>query len=273
MKTALDELSALPGIADIKDTRRVPKGFFDAWERFRKAHGAWLDAVRPFVRGLDEASRAGEGDGAAACYDQPLGIGPVEALAIFRASRPFPDYPALAEQMGRLAERQHTLIQQRHKGKDPEKIRLWSKAAKEGRLAYAREKHRCPFLDPKRGKCRLGEARPLVCHAHHLAGAPEDLDPATAEYPRRVRAFNLLPPTSVQVKLRELDKRTTLAFSPFFFAGQLQALELAEGGLIQEVGEAPARLQQGGRIDSKVNRNRRTAKKYQKKKGRKKRKR
>lgn len=271
MKAALARLAALPGIADIKETKRVPRGFFEAFGAFRTAYDAWLDAVRPFVRGADDAHRAGEGDGSLACYEHPLGVGPVEALAIFRASRPFPDYPQLAEQMGRLAERQFTLIQQGHTGKDPEKIRLGSKAAREGRLAYVREKHVCPFLDTERRRCRLGEAKPLVCRMHHLAGTPEDLDPATEHYPRRVVAYNLRPPIGVQAKLTELDKRTTLAFSPFLFAGQLQALELAGGGLIQEVGEAPARMQQGGRIDSRVNRNRPTAKKFQKKKKKKKR--
>ena len=44
-----------------------------------------------------------------------------------------------------------------------------------------------------------------------------------------------------------------------------EGLQLAEGALIQEVGEAPIKMQQDGHVAQRANRNVRHAKKYQKK--------
>jgi len=68
----------------------------------------------------------------------------------------------------------------------------------------------------------------------------------------------------VQVLLTQLDKRMLLQNSPFLPAGVLQMLELGQGQVIQEVGEAPLRLQQDGSVAQRANRNVKHAKKFQK---------
>jgi hypothetical protein len=50
------------------------------------------------------------------------------------------------------------------------------------------------------------------------------------------------------------------------YASVLQLLQLGEGQMLQEVGEAPQRMQQDGRVAQKANRNVSHAKKFAKKK-------
>ena len=268
MAAAVADLAAMPGLADIRETRRVPRGFFAKVDELHRHHDAWVDVARKHLPIAGQAARAGQGDGCNACYAMPLGVGPVEALALYRQIRTWPDFPDVAQRMATQAEAQIELVQARHRGKDPEKIRLGSKAVREGRIEYARRKEPCALLDTKRRRCRAFEARPMICRMHLLAGAPEETDPARADWPAGVQAFNIRPPVKVQAALSQLDKRTVLQLAPFLAAGQLQILELAEGGLVQEIGEAPARLQQDGRLQHRANRNRPGAKKFKKKKKR-----
>jgi hypothetical protein len=81
-----------------------------------------------------------------------------------------------------------------------------------------------------------------------------------------VKAKNIRLPVKVQVALAQLDKRMMLQMSPFLYAGALQLLQLGEGQPIQEVGEAPQRMQQDGQVAQKANRNVKHAAKFKKKK-------
>ncbi|MCA9684463.1 MAG: hypothetical protein KC457_19875, partial [Myxococcales bacterium] len=67
-----------------------------------------------------------------------------------------------------------------------------------------------------------------------------------------------------QASLAQIDKRMELGLSPFLYASVLQLLQLGEGELLQEVGEAPRPMQQDGRVAQKANRNVKHAKKFQK---------
>ena len=60
-----------------------------------------------------------------------------------------------------------------------------------------------------------------------------------------------------------------LGLSPFLYAGVLQVLELSGGELIQEVGEAPRKMQQGGMVGERANRGGKHSKRAKKGKKRK----
>jgi hypothetical protein len=73
---------------------------------------------------------------------------------------------------------------------------------------------------------------------------------------------NIRIPIRKQAALQQLDKRMSLGLAPFMYAGVLQLLELAQGELIPETGEAVQRMGQDGRVQQRANRNVKHAKKF-----------
>jgi hypothetical protein len=106
---------------------------------------------------------------------------------------------------------------------------------------------------------------------HHIVGDAALADPRHKQH-ADVEVVNIRLPVRPQVSLSQIDKRMELGLSPFLYASVLQLLQLGEGELLQEVGEAPRRMQQDGRVVQKANRNVKHAKKNQKKTNKKKRK-
>ena len=267
MTSTLTKIGALPGVADIKDTKRVPRGFYPLVEEFLKHADAYHATARkhlPIVE--DEVKRPGEPGGTGACYTAPMGVSGIEALQIYRTVRTWRDFQDVAKKLGELGEQQFKDIQAGHSGKNPEKLRMGGKAVKEGRITFAKRMEPCPFLDRKRDRCRIWEQRPLVCRMHHPTTPSEYSRPDHEAWPLAVKAKNIRLPVKVQVALAQLDKRMMLQMSPFMYAGVLQLLQLGEGQQIQEVGEAPQRMQQDGQVARKANRNVKHAAKFKKKK-------
>ena len=265
MQKAIDEIGGMKGIADVPATKRVPKGFYERVEVLIAHYDQYADEARKTL-GLEDAPRAGTPEGVGACYAAPMGVFGVEALNIYRKVRTWKDFPTVAQRTGELAEAQMKEIQGRHKGKDPEKIRMTGKAVQEGRRAYARSGEPCPFLDRNKRRCRIWDERPFSCRMHHITTDPAWSNPQHPEHDKVV-AKNLRLPVRQQVALQQLDKRTSLGLSPFLFVNVLQLLQLGDGELIQEVGEAPIKMQQDGRVAGRANRNVKHAKKFKKGKG------
>lgn len=271
MKDTLTKISALPGIADVAQTKRLPRGFFTLVDEFLTHVDDYHAAVRAQLPDVGEdVTRPGESGGDGPCHTAPLGVSTIEALAIYRHVRPWRDFQSIAQRLGELGEQQFKDIQEGHAGKDPEKIRLGSKAVREGRVKYAQRMQPCPYLDPKKGKCRVWEHRPVSCRMHHPLGDAATHRPSHDGYPQAAQVKNIRLPVKVQVELQQLDKRMMLQVSPFMFAGTLQLLQLSEGQMLQEVGEAPQRMQQDGQVVQKANRNVKHAAKFKKKKKKKK---
>jgi Fe-S-cluster containining protein len=267
MQAALDKIAGLPGIADIAETKRVPRGFFEQVEEFYAHADAYHEEVRRHLPIAQDVKRPGEPGGTAACYHGPMPVHGIEHLNIYRAIRPWKDFQSVAQKLGTLGEQQFKDIQAGHSGKNPEKIRMGGKAVREGRLTFAKRMEPCPYLDTARERCRIWDKRPYVCRMHHPMTADEPSSPDHEDYPSGVKAKNIRLPVKAQVTMSQLDKRLGLSLSPFLYAGVLQLLQLAEGQPIQEVGEAPQRMQQDGQVAGKANRNVKHAKKFQKKKG------
>lgn len=267
MAAAIDKIGGLPGIADVKQTKRVPRGFYELAEGFQRSYDAYVETVKSHLP-LDGAQRAGRPGGTNACFAAPMGVSGIEALVIYRRTRVWKSFPDLARTMGEMGEQQFNDIQAGHKGKDPEKIRVGGRAMAQGRVNFAKRKLPCPYLNAGKGSCQLAEARPSVCRMHFPTGDEASFDPSNEGYPRSATAINIRPPVKVQVALAQLDKRMDLQLSPFLYAGQLQLVQLAEGQMIHEVGEAPQRMGQDGQISRRANRNVKHAKKYKKKKKR-----
>lgn len=266
IQAALDTIAALPGLADVATTKRLPKGFFAAVQALAGAYEAYIAAVTQRVPALQGAARAGTPEGHHACREQPVGVTGVEGMAIYRATRPWKDFAAVAQELARLGEQQFKDIQALHTGKDPEKIAMTSTAVQQGRVDFARRGEPCPFLDPQAHRCRIWDERPFVCRMHHLLGDPAAADPREPAYPKQVRAHNVRMPLRQHVALMQIEKRMLMNAAPFLNANVLQWLQLAEGQILAEVGEAPLRLAPDGQAAPRANRNKPGAKKFSKEK-------
>lgn len=264
MQQALEQIGALPGIADVKQQRRVPRGFFALLRSFYTHYDEYHAVARRHLPIVEQAKRKGEPGGTAACYEVPMGVHAVEAINIFRTTRLWRDFPEVARQLGEQGEQLFKDIQAGHTGKDPEKIRMGGKAVRQGRLTAARRLVPCPLLDQGKDRCRIWDDRPVACRMHIPTTPPEWSRPDHEQFPRGIQAFNIRPPVRVQVLLTQLDKRMMLQNSPFLPASILQMLELGQGQVIQEAGEAPLRMQQDGSVAQRANRNVKHAKKFQK---------
>ncbi|MEM6994096.1 MAG: YkgJ family cysteine cluster protein [Myxococcota bacterium] len=264
LQAALDKISAMPGVADIKNNGRVPRGFYAAVDELHTAYDAYAAVARKFLPIDEDTKRPGEPGGTAACYAGPMPVHQVEALAIYRAARSWRDFQSVAKDMGELGEQLFKEIQSGHTGKDPEKIRMTGKAVQNGRIALAKAMRPCPLLDEGKQRCRVWEHRPIACRMHHPTSGGDAHRPDASGYPKEAKAVNLRLPVKQQVTMQQLDKRMALELSPFLYASTLQVLQLADGSLIQEVGEAPVKMQQDGQVSQRANRNVRHAKKFQK---------
>jgi hypothetical protein len=105
MQAALDKLSGLPGIADVKQTKRLPRGFSEAMQELRTAYDAYFDTVRKFLPGGLEAKRPGEPGGCGACHEAVMPVMAVEAMDLYREARPWRDFPKVAQAMARTRRR------------------------------------------------------------------------------------------------------------------------------------------------------------------------
>lgn len=267
MQAALDKISALPGVADIKQTKRLPRGFSEAVTELYAAYDEYFEIVRKFLPGGMEAKRPGEPGGCGACYAAAMPVMPVEAIAIYREVRPWRDFPKIAQALAEQGEQQIKDIQSLHTGKDPEKMRMSGKAVQQGRVDYAKRMSPCPFLDEGKQRCRIWDRRPVCCRMHLPRTEQATTRPDHEGWPKAVKAHNVRLPVKQQVAVRQLDKRLALELNPFLAASILQLAQLAEGELIAEVGEAPRKMQQDGQVARRANRNVKHAKKYQKGKG------
>jgi len=263
MVAAIEAIAALPALADVKENKRLPRGFYSRVQEYSRSYDAFVAVVGRYFP-VEDARRPGEPGGCGACHAAPMGLHTIETLNIYREFRTHRRFSQIAQRMGELGERQFQDIQAGHKGKDPEKIRMGSRAMQEGRLTFARRREPCPFLNVEKERCQIWEHRPMVCRMHHPVTPPEISDPTHEDYPKAVKGYNLRPPIKVQVLLRQIDKRMMLQLSPFMYAGVLQLAQLADGQLLQEVGEAPRRMQEDGQISRRANRSVPHAKKYKK---------
>lgn len=267
MQAALDKLSGLPGIADVKQTKRLPRGFSEAMQELRTAYDAYFDTVRKFLPGGLEAKRPGEPGGCGACHEAVMPVMAVEAMDLYREARPWRDFPKVAQAMAGQAEQQIKDIQARHTGKDPEKMRMTGKAVQQGRVDYAKRMQACPLLDEGKQRCRVWDKRPITCRMHLSLVDEAASRPEHEGWPKAVRAHNIRLPVRQQVAVRQLEKRLGLELNPFLSASVLQLAQLLEGQVLPEAGEAPQRMQQDGQVAQRANRNVKHAKKFQKDKG------
>ncbi|MBL8969989.1 MAG: hypothetical protein JNK56_05380 [Myxococcales bacterium] len=268
IQAAIDAIAALPGLADVANTKKLPKGFFAGVQALSAAYDGYIAAVVKAMPTLAGAARPGTPEGWQACHEQPIGVTGVEGLAIYRASRPWKDFGAVAQALARLGEQQFKDIQALHTGKDPDKISMTGTAVQQGRIDFARRGELCPLLDPETHRCRAWDQRPFSCRMHHILGDASAADPRDPRWPKQVSVFNVRMPLRQMMALMQIEKRMLLTPAPFLNANILQWLQLAEGHQVSEVGEAPLRFAPDGQAPIKANRNKPGAKKFAKEKDR-----
>lgn len=264
IQATLDKISALPGIAEMKESKRVPRGFSPLVKELLRHVDAYHDALRE-IMGLEGVKRLGEPGGTNGCYVPPVGLAGIESLNIYRTTRTWQGFGELVRKLVELAQEQYKDIQSSSSGGDPDKVRFGGKAVQTGRLVFAKKLHPCPMLDVEKQRCRIWDDRPITCRMQHHVSPPENSRPDHPAFPKGVQSKNLRLPVRAQVTLQQLDKRMGLELSPFMFAALPQITELTAGQQLGEVGEAPARMQQDGSVARPANRNVAHAKKFAKK--------
>jgi Fe-S-cluster containining protein len=270
IQAAIDTIAALPDLADVATTKRLPRGFFAAVQALFAAYDAYVQQVVDHTPALKDAPRAGTPAGWRACYEQPAAVTGVEGLHIYRTIRPWKDFPQVAKDLARIGEQQYKDIQALHTGKDPDKISMAGTAVQQGRLNAARRKDLCPLLDPETHRCRAWDVRPFACRMHFVLSDPAWSDPQDEHFPKQVKPQNVRMPLRQQLALMQIEKRMMLTPAPFLNANILQWLHLAEGAGLLEAGEANTRFAPDGNPAVKANRNRPGAKKFEKDKRKKK---
>jgi hypothetical protein len=65
IQAAIDAIAALPGLADVATTKKLPKGFFAAVQALTAAYDGYIAAVVKAVPGLQPRRRAGHAGGVA----------------------------------------------------------------------------------------------------------------------------------------------------------------------------------------------------------------
>jgi Fe-S-cluster containining protein len=264
MQAVLDELGGLQGLADVPESKQLPRGFHGLVDKLTQHYDAYVDMVREDL-GLTDTPRPGEPGGCNACYSVPFGVSGAEALHIYRKVRTRKDFPKLANRIGTLGEQQFADIQANAQGKDAAQIRGGSKAVQQGRIDFAKRGEPCPFLDVDAQRCKIWEARPFTCRMHHATSDPAWSD-ARHENFSKVKAKNIRLPVKAQVALAQIDKRMGLQIAPFLYASLLQILQLADGEVLTEVGEPALKMGQDGSMQQRANRDRGKSKRDTKKK-------
>lgn len=262
IQATLDAIGALPDIADIATTKKLPKGLHARVVELLGHYEAYVSACAKAM-GREAAARPGTPAGKVCCNVAPVGVTGLESLVIFRTIRLWADFPQVAQRLATLAEQQIKDIQAHHSGGDPEKVTMASAAVQQGRIDFAKRGEACPFLDPERGRCRIWEIRPMVCRQQFVGGDVARYDPRHAEHDK-VDVKNIRLPVRQQVALMQLEKRLVLQLTPVLYPNILILLQLADGHTLPEVGEAPVRFGMNGMVMPKANRQNPSAKKFQK---------
>lgn len=252
IQTTLDKLSALPGIADVAQTKRVPKGFYALVDEFFQCYDSYIQVVSKTM-GLTSAPRPGTAVGQNCCLEAPIGVAGIEGLAIYRKIRTWKDFPQVAQKLAHLGQQLFDDIQKLHHGQDPQKIRMNSLAVIQGRHDFNRRGHFCPFYEQSKQRCRIWDQRPQNCRMHFVLTDPAWSDPRSEHY-KQVEVKNIRLPLRQQVALAQLEKRMMLSASPFLYANILQLMQLNNGQMLLEVGEAPMPMAQDGTIQARANR-------------------
>lgn len=199
--SALTIVRDLPGLADFRSTRTLPRVFFDQFNAFLSAYDRLIDFVLGFS-GDDTRIKCTKGC-ANCCVDLVRGMTTPETVNIYHHVRNWPDVRALFEYHKESAELfvnilMATMQPDEGGGRDPR--------IAEAHLDYNRQGRPCGFLDQKTGACRIYAVRPLACRFIFSLDPPETCSPLNVLYlERRTRTVHL--PEEVHRLIREIDHR------------------------------------------------------------------
>jgi Fe-S-cluster containining protein len=160
MAEHLDAILALAGLEDFRATGRLPAALFYHWEAALASFDAYVAHIIA-AEGWQVSCRAGC---SACCHDLARGVGTLEAVALYRHVRPWPEIGALYEACGEnMVAFQRRLAAELER--DPRPLEAEDPRASAAHLAYNRERRPCAFLDRDTGRCRVYPVRPLVCRS------------------------------------------------------------------------------------------------------------
>jgi len=201
----------LPELAEFRESRKLPRAFFEHFNGFLTGYDRLIDFVLEF-----------SGDGRLikcvkgccnCCIDLVRGLTTSEIVNIYNHVRPWPDAKQLFEYHRDSAEQFSYLFMNRvppgetpPTGEDPR--------VAQAHMEYNTLKRPCGFLDQKTGCCRIYPVRPVACRYFFSLDPPEMCTPSHEKYFERNARMVYLP-EEVHVHLRSVDQ--AFGFRPLNF--------------------------------------------------------
>lgn len=205
MIARLEKLRDLPGLGAFRDTRTLPRAFFEHFNAFLATYDELIDlALRCDEADARPAIQCKKGC-ANCCIDLVRGITTPEIINIYHHVREWPDVRQLFEYhresaftfMGILASKLAP-GEPPPGGRDPR--------VAEAHVEYNRRNRPCGFLDQQTGCCRIYPVRPIACRYFFSLDPPERCSPLHVLYlDRRTRTVHL--PERIHELLREIDRK------------------------------------------------------------------
>lgn len=203
MSEHLTKVRDLPGLAEFRTTKSLPRAFFTHFNAFLAIYDRMIDSVMKFS-GDDQRIRCTKGC-ANCCTDLVRGMTTPEIINIYHHVRTWPDVKALFEYHKESAELFVNILISKMQsdegapgGRDPR--------IAEAHIDFNRLNRRCAFLDVETGCCRIYPVRPLACRYFFSLDPPENCSPLHVLYlERKARTVHL--PEEIHAIIREIDRK------------------------------------------------------------------
>lgn len=204
IRSRLEAILALPGLERFRETRALPRAFFEHFHAFLAEYDKLIDFVLTFS-GDDRRIQCRKGC-ANCCIDLVRGMTTPEVIAIYHHVRSWPDAKQLFEYHKESTELFINILFQ----KVPNPAELEGKGGDdriaESHLLYNMLNRPCGFLDQQTGCCRIYPVRPLACRYFFSLDPPETCTPLHVKYlNRQTRLIHL--PAEIHALIREIDRK------------------------------------------------------------------
>lgn len=203
IRRRLELVRDLPELSSFRETRRLPRAFFEHFNAALAEYDKLIDGVLGFDP-LGREVKCSKGC-SNCCIDLVRGMTTPEIANIYHHARPWTDAKQIFEYHRESALTFMGILATKvgpdgtpPSGHDPRIV--------EAHMEYNALKRPCGFLDQATGCCRIYPVRPLACRYFFSLDTPEKCTPSHEEYfQRRTRSVRL--PEEIHGLIREIDQR------------------------------------------------------------------
>lgn len=199
----LEAVRDLPGLDKFRETKTLPRAFFEHFNAFLKAYDELIDFALEHS-GDNKRIECKKGC-ANCCIDLVRGMTTPEIINIYNHVRSWDDVKQIFDYHRESALKFMGILAAKMKdgekpppGADPR--------VAEAHVEYNRLNRPCGFLDTETGCCRIYPVRPIACRYFFSFDPPETCSPLHVKYlNRKTRTVHL--PEEIHALLREIDHK------------------------------------------------------------------